>query len=477
MLCVGMSVQALANTTDDTTDYQCDFPISEGVDSVRAFTLSEAVYQCSQQNFFEDIQVVNAAGQAVPFSTITPKIEPKISTTKVPFYREPQQANFSSTAQIERILRASNTNPQHNSLESQGKRYFSSMIVNLNQISGQLVNFTIDATPKQPLQVNVVIEVSDNLEYWRIINSHQRYYFLPGENGALSNSQFTVPTYRGESYMRLSLISNTEGFHQHIQSISVQINESMPPPRINWSPTTAPQLNPLTERWQYHWSGKLPIKKIRFVPRQEILFYSGRLYQPKRKPATNTRVSTKQKIKNIIKAPANARQQKRDSEDRWSYRTGFNQYWISSGDETIVHDELTVDLRHQQQIEIAYSQPSNISKGQVPNVLIGWHDITIAFLAQGAGPYRLLVGKSSMVSKHQALPSQISALLNSANELVNLGANNNEFSPSGSTPKPHTTPSRKWTNYLLWGVILFAIALLSLMVFRLAKSMAKADET
>jgi len=469
ILCSSVSLAVAASSTD----YQCDFPIADGSDSVRVFKLSEAVYRCSQQRDLSDMLVVNARGQAVPYSTITRKVEPKMSTVTVPFYREPQQANFNSTTQIQRILRASQSNPHYGSLKQQGKRYFSSMIVKLSEIDGQLVELAIDATPPQPLQVAIVMEVSNDLEHWRIIDSQQSYYFLPGEHDTLAKNKFKVPAYRGEDYMRLSLISGAKNFHQHIDSIKATINENAAPAQINWSTAPPPRLNPMTERWQYSWSGRLPVEKIRLLPSEQILLYSGRLYQPKPERAVTTRPSTRQKIKNIIKAPANAQRQKLEREEQWSYRRDFNQYWIHYGNELIVHDELMVNLRHQQQLELAFSQPSNIAPAQVPQVLLGWHDITVAFLAQGGGPYHLLVGQSSPMTMHQGLSYQIKGLLDGATELVTLAPNNHELDAPSQTPL--TTPTSKGTTYLLWGVILLAIALLSVMVIRLVRSMALND--
>ena len=69
ILSIGMLMSA---GVQSQSDFECSFPISEGSQSIRMFTLSAEAYACFKQINYRDLTLVNGLDQGIPFRLIHP---------------------------------------------------------------------------------------------------------------------------------------------------------------------------------------------------------------------------------------------------------------------------------------------------------------------------------------------------------------------------------------------------------------------
>ncbi len=463
------SVFIVSAQASEAKNYQCQFAISQGQQALRELVLNDAVFNCLQQDSFQDLAVVNSLKQRVPLAIKPQRDEVRVTTQVLPFYQEPQQANFNDVSQINKILQATDTDITELKIDTNKQAYYSSMIVDLSAIQGALVDFQLQVPSQQAYNAAVIIEVSDSLNAWRTI-SKQQYLQLVNSQSTLNKSRFTLPNYRGEKYMRLSFISSQADFYHQVQAVIANVSERVKVANQQWQKVTTKELNLLTQRWQYRWQGNYPINKLRFSPNSGIRLYSGTIYTKVKTATNNIDVDKSERLRDKLKAPFKKTDtHSAEHNEQWRYNSAFSQSWLEQSTLSS-QSEKTIDLHGVQQIEIQFINPANIIPSQLPALEIGWREVKLVFLAQGQGPYTLLVGNAD--NKVHQQESTVNTLFATPAQTVSL-------SPQNSAPTPvkvlddTADPQSSIATYLLWLVLFIVFIVLILMVSRLSKSMSK----
>jgi len=467
MVCCSVFIVGVQGS--EVKNYQCQFAISQGQQALRELVLNDAVFNCLQQDNYQDLVVVNSLQQQVPLTIKPQRDELRITSHVLPFYQEPQQANFNDVSQINKILQATDADISELKIDINKQAYFSSVIVDLSAIQGTLVDFQLQVPSQQAYNAAVIIEVSDTLNSWRTINK-QQYLQLINLQSTLNKSRFTLPNYRGEKYMRLSFISSQADFYHQVQAVTANVSERVKVANQQWKKVTTKERNQLTQRWQYRWQGRYPINKIRFSANSGIRVYGGAIYT-KINTATDSSYTDKSvRLRDKLKAPfKKSRINSVENHKQWRYRSAFNQSWLEQSTPSS-QNEKTIDLHGVKKIEMRFETPANIIPSQLPDLEIGWREVKLVFLAQGQGPYSLLAGNVENKIDQQALAANL--LLLAPAQTVSLSAQNS--APKLVKVLADTSASKSSVSiYLLWLVLFIVFAVLILMVSRLSKNMSK----
>lgn len=102
----------------------------------------------------------------------------------------------------------------------------------------------------------------------------------------------------------------------------------------------------------------------------------------------------------------------------------------------------------------------------VPDMLIAWEPYEVVFLARGNGPWVLAYGNSNFAPVY----GSALAALEDQTPLNAEIAGPEKFEPRDTSGDESNSDYQQW---LLWGVLIFAVALLSLLAYYMARSMNK----
>lgn len=478
MLAVLFSSSCLAEVA---AEFSCSFPVTEGQQSIRTFTLTEDVYKCLKFNDHNDLVVVNAERQTVPFiiDTRTSKRNISINKKDFSFYREPDASSYKTGDQIRRIASLTGIS-SGNETDAQWfakNTFYSSIIMEQKESNDLLKKITINIKPSElPVSATVIIESSDDLQHWVTLRSPYNVLYLPGVDKKLRNNVLAITTVGQAKYLRLATLSNIEDFTARITRIEGEYERSSyKPAPLKWFSVGPLQMFEEENIWKIFLPDRRPITHIRFMPANNIVYYQGEIYsKPHLNPdlemkAAQLRRNAHKKIKTLIKNTVHDPHVPRTSPvNSWNYLTRFSQYRIEVDADTLTSAEIRISPTQSNQWKFHFRQPQNITESQLPLVELGWIPSQITFVAQGAGPFMLLAG-SSTIPKRQAFPEQFTSLNKEAEnvELFKMGSMTNEELLSDK--KTVTASSYKLNEALLWVVLLLGVALMVLMAYQLSK--------
>lgn len=466
-----------------TADFSCSFSVTEGQQSIRTFTLTADVYKCLKYNGHNDLVVVNAERQVVPFRIDAPTSKRNVSINKkdLRFYREPDASSYKTGDQIRRIASLTGVS-SGNETDAQWftkNTFYSSIIMEQQESNDLLKKVTINIKPSDlPVSATVILESSDDLQHWVTLRSPYNLLYLPGMNNKLRNNALTITTISHGKYLRLASLSNIENFTAYITRVEGEYERSRyKAALLKWF--SAGSLQRLKEKntWKLSLPDRRPITRIRFRPADNIVFYQGEIYsKPNLNPDTEIRTAqvrrdAHKKIKTLIKNTLHDPHIPRTSPvNPWRYLTSFSQYRIKVGADILTSPEIRISPTQSNQWKFHFRQPQDTIASQLPLLELGWTPSRITFVAQGAGPFELLAGSTTIPAK-QTFPDQFTSLNNKAETVELLISSSMTNVAPSSDGKPVTASSFKLNEMLLWIILLLGVALMVLMAYQLSKKM------
>jgi len=471
------------NKADDLANFECSFAISDGLQSVRAFNLTEDVYKCLNYSGYKDLVVVNSEQQVVPFRLTAPtrKLDVKTHSKDIAFYQEPAASSYKTGDQIRRIAGLTGV-VSGNESDTQWldkNTYYSSLILEQEKSNDVLKSITINKNAGDiPVSATVIIESSNDLQHWTTLLSPLNILYLPGMNNDLQSNVLKISTSKSAKYLRLATLSNIKNFTAEIASITGEYETStartIP---LQWSNVGG--LQPLEESgaWLMPLTDLRPVTHIRFTLAENVVFYQGAIYSKSHiNPDSQTnekqsRRDAKRKIKSLIKNTVRDPHVPRSSPaNPWRYITGFTQYKIITGTDSITSSDIQISPVQSKNWKFIFQQPQITDTSQLPEIELGWRPSQVTFITQGAGPYRLLAGNLE-VPKKQNFPGQLLSLNEDVEfvELLTPGLRGDiELSPAGKLDTPEIFNLNK---ILLWLVLLAGVVLMATMAYQLSKKM------
>jgi len=472
-----------SNQADDLVDFECSFAITEGRQSVQTFNLTEDVYKCLKYSGYKDLAVVNSEQQIVPFRLTAPtqKRDIKTHTKDITFYQEPAATSYKTGDQIRRIAGLTGVG-SGNETDSQWldkNTFYSSLILEQKKSDDVLKSITINRTISDvPVSSTVIIESSNDLQHWTTLLSPLNILYLPGTKNNLQSNVLKITTSKAAKYLRLATLSNIENFTAEIASITGEYETStFRTAPLQWSSVGALQRIEEKGAWLMSLNDLRPVSHIRFTPAEYIVFYQGAIYsKPHINPVSQenqkqARRDAKRKIKTLIKntvhdphvpqsTPANP----------WRYTTSFTQYKINTGTDSLTSSDIHISPIQSKNWKFVFQQPRITDSSQLPEIEIGWRPSQVTFIAQGAGPFRLLAGNLEVPMK-QNFPGQLVSL-NEDIEVVEL------ITPalldtieSQATSKQDTPGLFNLKKILLWITLIIGVVLMAAMAYQLSIKM------
>ncbi|MFT5658770.1 MAG: hypothetical protein ACI9KN_002051 [Gammaproteobacteria bacterium] len=336
----------------------------------------------------------------------------------------------------------------------------------------------------KPVKATVILESSDDLQSWTLSSDPQTLFFLPGADGEINKNRLETSIHGDMKYIRLVILGNRENFAELIDDVEGHYNrKSSLTPKLQWLQAT--KIKALEDdalegkqSWQYPIPDLVPVSQIRLSPGKGIVFYSGSIYLQPAIDLTSNKITNKQKeklktaLKQALKSTGSA---KKIFDPSWHYVRHFQQFHLHDSEAAASVAPLTFSVQQGKVWRFHFDQPTDILPSQLPELALGWEPSQIAFIAQGPGPFRLLVGCTEVVDSM----SHNSYLTNADDEnaqRVELmpEVDNNRTVAKRPVIDPHNE-SLDWVKILLWIVLLAGVALMVFMAVQLSKKM-KADQ-
>ncbi len=201
----------------------------------------------------------------------------------------------------------------------------------------------------------------------------------------------------------------------------------------------APQPDPATGGWLLDTGGPLPVELIRV-----------------RLPADNDM--------------AEFELLSRSAEDKaWQSRGRLLAYRLKTGDALLEDGDARVDLTRDRFWSLRLTGKQRAAPAGVPTVEVGWVPDQVVFLARGAGPYTLAAGSGSRRIEPQALGKLWQSMPggSGAVQAARIGAMRELGGTAALEPARAPIP---WQRYLMWALLVGAVAVLALMARSLLRA-------
>lgn len=481
------TLYSLAGFCEEMPAFDCTFQITEGHQSVRTFTLTEDVYQCMKFSGHRDLLVVNKEQQIVPFRLLSPTRELDVTTVsrEFTFYREPDASAYKTGDQIRRIagLTGIASGNETDTQWQEKNTYYSSLILQRQETDANLKRITINIKPSDvPVNATVVLESSDDLQHWTMLRSPYNLLFLQGENAELRGNVLDITQSKRSKYLRLASMSNIENFVDKIASITGEYTtSSYKPVPVSWFSVGSLQALEEKNAWHIPLKDLRSVSKMRFTLADNIVFYQGKIFYErytnpdKTKSMERARGLAKNKIKSLIKNTIHDPHVLRSTPtDPWHMVTNFTQYKMSTGSDTLTSPDVSFYPVQSKSWKIRFKQPQKITQSQLPKIELGWIPPKIVFVAQGRGPFTLLVGSENIPSKPN-LPQRLLSVNQEVEEvaLLNTRSPRTVTAPSKSTGTESDTGKMK--QVILWVILVLGVIVMVGMAYQLAKKMKAGD--
>lgn len=501
MAMLGISESAFgASTTPDTTvNYDCAFALAEGAQSIRSVTLTEEVHRCFQFDNYADLAVVNAAHKLVPFSLSAPAVNVNRQryTKDIEFYQEPDASSYRTGDQIRRIAALTGVVSSRISDKQwqESNIHYSSIILeqpkrDSDQSGDKLLSIALEVSAtRTPIRATVLVEVSNDLQNWKILSKPHNFYYLPGKskdlssNGlSLSNLELSRYLNRDAKYFRLATLSNVEGFTTLISNINgTYEHTNRTTPVMQWLTVEPYKLEGEKDVWQFDLPSLIPVSALKLSNADNIVYYQG-VVSSERHTNPNvgnadTRKSGKRKLKDAIKNAAKGKSKRTKTPQQWRTVTRFNRYKLLLKDSSVESPDLSFSSKRSHSWRIKFQVPADLSKDQLPKLELGWTPPKLTFVAQGAGPFRLLAGRDHATQK-VGFPAQLRSLESSSEKVSLLGPTRKVSSEEDETLQnsPRQEPvsnSINWGKLALWSILLLGVSLMLYMAYKLMSTMKK----
>jgi hypothetical protein len=466
----------------DGEGFQCEFPITEGRQSLRTFTLTAEVYQCMLRGNYTDLSVVNASREPVPFRLISP--EPVTDTNRyrreLPVYREPATVPYDTGEQIRKIAQLSDmvSQTETDAGWSLKKSFYSSLILRRDENEHELKSITID-TEASVMTVNtmLLIEESRDLQHWETLFGPYVLYILPGDKGELRNNTLELGTAGRARYLRIAMLSSIRNFAEKITGISGEYELSQQTPvEWQWLRPRNPEPTGEADTWEITLPGLFPVSRVRFIPADDMVYYEGALFvrdEPVEiADSDKLHPQGRKKVKRLMKEIVQGENPRLASnqEGAWRRVAPFTQYRLLTKDGSMSSPDIRIGPVQGRRWKLVFNPKSAVTRERLPQLEFGWQPLQAMFVAQGAGPFSLLAGREQAVPA-AAFPAQLTGV-NTEPQTVALSST----VPAATGEAPVTAAPQalfNWRTLVLWLILLSGLAGMATMAYRLARSMNK----
>ena len=417
-------------------------------------TLNDAVYAASRRSDLSDLRILDGAGEPVPF-TFDNAVAAARPATLRPVRWFPLPATGGQGAEDGGSGNDNNSGTLSLTIGPDGSLHAAPRSAAVPARGGDIIDLGADGAPLSALLIHlqdkswqgrVDIAVSADLRAWTPVI--QAPLLKTGSGDAtLAQERVELDGLRAR-YVRLRWPDGAPTL-AGIDAESIPVDAT--PPTRAWRGGIATQAGASAGEYLFDTGGAYPVDRVQFDLPQANTVARGQLYSradaqaPWRMVAEGPLLRLQTVPASGAAADAASGAAAGPGEQRnppWAVQVDTDRQW-----------RLTVDTR------------SGGLGGGLPKVSLGWRPTVITFVARGAGPFVLAVGNPNWDASAVALAdlmmadAGVPAQARIGRELAPL--------PAAVVALPQERGGRR--RYVLWGVLIVAVAVLGCMAWRLAR--------
>lgn len=421
-------------------DYLAQWPLSLPQDEAGVYRvmLDASVYGAARSPRLADVDVLNAAGQAVPVQVFAPDAAPRQPPARVPvrWFELPARAGAgandialwverSTDGRVQRIGTRVAATPAANGARA------AAWLVDASGIEGGIAALWLDWAPATgSVDAAYRVEGSDDLRDWRVLQPRVAVVDLVRDGQRLRQPR--VPVDGAARYLRLVPLSGAQALV--LTGVEAErVAEAVRALPTQWRALAGDALREAgATGFTYELDGRFPVESV------------------------------------DVQLPGNGTGEwtlysRDDADAAWTWRAGpWVAYRIGEGQRS-APQPLAQPVRDRHWKLVGRGATSE------PTVLrLGWRPETLVFVAQGAPPYRLVAGSARASRGDAPVAQSLEAIRGTRGRdwqppLAGLGTRQPLAGERALSPTP-----RDWRGWLLWGLLVagaltvagFAISLL-----------------
>lgn len=397
-----------------------------------AVTLSEDVYAHAHEASLADLRILNGDGEPVPFTIDIPRDPAPQARTlhDVHWFATPiDDAQKPGAAGVvlgtDGVLRATGAQPSQASVRA--------WVVDLSQLR-DTVTALIVALPAAEFQSGVSVQASDDLQHWSPV-AQATLFRLSNQGSTLVQDRIEFTGLRAK-YLRLTW----QGKPPVPEAVRAELAAGAPVAladnAIQWRSGLEPVQTPAAGDYYFDTGGVFPVERVKI-----------------HLPQANT----------VARATLYARA---DAQAAWRPVTSARLFRLSGAEGKGEQENaaITVPATGERYWRLQVDTRSGGLGAGAPQLAIGWRPATITYAARGNVPFMLAVAevaRGNPVARADLLAGASPAIAQ-----AQLGAMSD--SPADAlTAEPPGGRKRQW---VLWGALLAAVAVLGAMAWRLFRA-------
>jgi len=421
--------------------------------------LPAAVQALARESDLSDLQIVNARGEPLPFSWLQAEATTELREGRhaVPFFKAPKQASAVSPAQ-------------------QG-----GWIVDLRSVTDERVRLELRLPLTARGIYSVAVDTSNDLQQWEPLLSAAQVLSLEQGGHRLEQTHVDLEGAGSHSrYLRLRPLPGSAELPLEGATLMTQSRQVDAPP-LNWSAPVSPS-QCTAQYCDYPLARNLPLDRV------DIQFSDINTLAPVRmlvqnepRPAPQASAHHHHGLRHALRTLRRKNTAAPPVDAGWAWLNDTTAYWLQLAGGKVQSPPVTLDGGHYRTLRLQAAQANTAWGPKPPTLRIGSRASSLAFLARGPGPYRIVWGGADAT---QVLPlSQLMprlptseadfavAVVEWAGPDVSASVPSKAVAPAPAVPEP-PRPARV---YWLWAALAVALGLMGAMAWSLLKSAPRQD--
>ncbi|TXD55790.1 DUF3999 domain-containing protein [Ralstonia sp. TCR112] len=399
-----------------------------------AVTLSEDVYAHAHEANLADLRILNGDGEPVPFTVDIPRDPAPQARTlhDVHWFATPiDDAQTPGAAGVvlgtDGVLRATGVQPSQASVRA--------WVVDLSQLRDTVTALVV-ALPAAEFQSGVSVQASDDLQHWSPV-AQATLFRLSNQGSTLVQDRIEFTGLRAK-YLRLTWQGKPPAPDAVRAEVAAGAPVALADSAIQWRSGLTPVQTPTAGDYQFDTGGVFPVERVKI-----------------HLPQANT----------VAQATLYARA---DAQATWRPVTSARLFRLAGADGKGEQENaaITVPATGERYWRLQVDTRSGGLGAGAPQLAIGWRPATVTYAARGNVPFMLAVAEVA-----RGNPIARADLLAGASPAIaqaQIGAMSD--SPADAlTAEPPGGRKRQW---VLWGALLAAVAVLGGMAWRLFRAPA-----
>jgi Protein of unknown function (DUF3999) len=440
----------------------------------------------SQYADLRDLQVQNAAGLLVPFAWISGEVLPsEMMSTRAPVHAVPQ-AKEGAGGDIPIGLKLGADGSVRLAVpapQSGNRAAVQQWIVDTHKVSGAMVQLTLSLAPSASGLFTVNVESSNDLAQWRYVSSQVQIARLKAGGSLIERLELELPSVRAK-YLRIS----TEAGAPSLPLTGVMVDSVLRADaiaQIEWSSPIAATRCEATY-CEYPLPRNVPLSSLRIALSQTNTLSpvtitglrpsapasSAHLQHSHQYRQTNPLHLLRHKSRDTTPAPTTQTEDQAQLASTVLYR-------LSAAKGEAVSLDIALDGDTYTSLRIKVASNVQLLGTPAPSIQIGSYSRSLVFLAQGAGPFRVVwldpKDKTFALPLNTLIPNYKTGQVIEADKASirqdSAPPDVKAASPAAQAVSAQSKPADAGSNKLwLWGMLGLALTLLSGMVYSLFRS-------